>query len=185
MINKTQNFSLTNKKLKLSFCVFFIFLCLFSCGIDYYIYLYPVVDVSVCESYELENPDPTNNFFKFRTRDNANSSTSYFKGFQIFYRIYNSTAQMESDRSYINSYNTNTDYQANIITYLENRKFTPLALKDKGVSPPVINASASGTDRSIQVKLGIEASDGLFIDDVSDGIPVRSVSTPSNIRAIT
>lgn len=167
---------------KLISCVFFIFIFLFSCGIDYYIYLYPIVDVSVCESYELENPDPTNNLFKFKTRDNANSSTSYFKGFQIYYRIYNSVTQMQSDRSYINSYNTNTDYQANIISYLENKNFKPLSLKDKSVSPPVIVASPSSTDRSIQIRLGIKDTDGLFIDGVSDGIPVRSVSTPSNLR---
>ena len=152
----------------------------FSCGIDYYIYLYPVVDRNPdpCTSYENpETYDINNNLFGFRTRDSANSSISNYQGYMVYYRIYNNSDTMLSDMNYINNYNSNDDYKANIISYIENRNFKRLYCENQSFAAPLINKSNS--DRTVKIRLVSEQDygTGITINDVLLGTPIRNISS--------
>ena len=152
----------------------------FSCGIDYYIYLYPVVDRNPdpCTSYENpETYDINNNLFGFKTRDSANSSISNYQGYMVYYRIYNNSDTMLSDMNYINNYNSNDDYKANIISYIENRNFKRLYCENQSFAAPLINKSNS--DRTVKIRLVSEQDygTGITVDDVILGIPIRNTSS--------
>lgn len=152
----------------------------FSCGIDYYIYLYPVVDRNPdpCTSYENpETYDKNNNFFGFRTRDSVNSSISNYQGYMVYYRIYNNSDTMLSDMNYINNYNSNDDYKANIISYIENRNFKRLYCENQSFAAPLINKSNS--DRTVKIRLVSEQDygTGITINDVLLGTPIRNISS--------
>lgn len=152
----------------------------FSCGIDYYIYLYPVVDRNPdpCTSYENpETYDINNNLFGFRTRDSANSSISNYQGYMVYYRIYNNSDTMLSDMNYINNYNSNDDYKANIISYIENRNFKRLYCENQSFAAPLINKSNS--DRTVKIRLVSEQDygTGIRINDVLLGTPIRNISS--------
>lgn len=151
-----------------------------SCGIDYYIYLYPVVDRNPdpCTSYENpETYDINNNLFGFRTRDSANSSISNYQGYMVYYRIYNNSDTMLSDMNYINNYNSNDDYKANIISYIENRNFKRLYCENQSFAAPLINKSNS--DRTVKIRLVSEQDygTGIRINDVLLGTPIRNISS--------
>ena len=151
-----------------------------SCGIDYYIYLYPVVDRNPdpCTSYENpETYDINNNLFGFRTRDSANSPISNYQGYMVYYRIYNNSDTMLSDMNYINNYNSNDDYKANIISYIENRNFKRLYCENQSFAAPLINKSNS--DRTVKIRLVSEQDygTGITINDVLLGTPIRNISS--------
>lgn len=151
-----------------------------SCGIDYYIYLYPVVDRNPdpCTSYENpETYDINNNLFGFKTRDSANSSISNYQGYMVYYRIYNNSDTMLSDMNYINNYNSNDDYKANIISYIENRNFKRLYCENQSFAAPLINKSNS--DRTVKIRLVSEQDygTGITINDVLLGTPIRNISS--------
>lgn len=152
-----------------------------SCGIDYYIYLYPVVDRNPdpCTSYDNpETYDTNGNHFGFRTRDSANSSISNYQGYMVYYRIYNNSDIMLSDMNYINNYNSNDDYKANIISYIENRNFKRLYSDKQSFAVPLI--TKAGSDRKIEIKLQDENTDmiaGIYINGQSVGIPIRNTSS--------
>lgn len=152
----------------------------FSCGIDYYIYLYPVVDRNPdpCTSYENpETYDINNNLFGFRTRDSANSAITNYQGYMVYYRIYNNSDTMLSDMNYINNYNSNDDYKANIISYIENRNFKRLYCEKQSFAAPLINKSNS--DRTVNIRLVSEQDfgAGITINDVLLGTPIRNISS--------
>lgn len=152
----------------------------FSCGIDYYIYLYPVVDRNPdpCTSYENpETYDKNNNFFGFKTRDSVNSPISNYQGYMVYYRIYNNSDTMLSDMNYINNYNSNDDYKANIISYIENRNFKRLYCENQSFAAPLINKSNS--DRTVKIRLVSEQDygTGITINDVLLGTPIRNISS--------
>ena len=68
-----------------------VFSCIFfSCGIDGIVYLVP--PIRVWDPSGLA--DDSQLYFEFTTSDSKNSSNAagYFKGFDIFYRIYESKA---------------------------------------------------------------------------------------------
>lgn len=82
-------------------------LALCGCGIDTFVYLYPVTQLLNSPS----TTDPSYNYFQFKTSDSDNydayGSDGYFKGFEVYYRIYNSTSTRSSDVSAIYTYNEN------------------------------------------------------------------------------
>ena len=150
-----------------------------SCGIDYYIYLYPVVDRNPdpCTTYDIY--DPSSNLFGFKTRDYENSLISSYQCYRVYYRIYNNSDTMLSDMNYINNYNSNDDYKANIISYIENRNFKRLYCENQSFAAPLINKS--GSDRTIKIRLvteqGLDDNPGITVDDVILGIPIRNTSS--------
>lgn len=88
-----------------------------ACGIETFVYLYPV-------TYRDFEPSsaPGYNFFSFRTSDDRNEaeSSGYFKGFEIYYRIYNNESTRVTDKTLINNYNN--DNPTTSYTFLLNTK---------------------------------------------------------------
>lgn len=148
----------------------FLLLFAFSCGIEVFIYLYPVEFRSHTPS-----ADPANNYFNFRTSDARNTSEAgaYFKGFEIYYRIYTDESEKDAKKAAINAYNKNNPSLA--YNYLINtQKYRRMLTTDR-TSTPVIEGSAS--NRMIAVRLlpfDIYTA-GLYIDEVLNGVPRRSV----------
>ncbi len=96
--------------------IFFMLLLSIGCGIDNYIYLYPVTTY-------LNWPDTTDeskNYCAFHTSDvqNNNAAAGYFKGFEVYYRIYTNRSTLESERLRIDSYNEDESTQAMAFSYM-------------------------------------------------------------------
>ncbi len=74
--------------------------CLAGCGIDEYIYLEPVSNVT---NNPTDTPDASFRYYAFITKDadNAANASGYFKGWEIYYRIYNSQSDRNTDTAAI------------------------------------------------------------------------------------
>lgn len=150
----------------------------FSCGIDVFIYLYPVV-------YRDHTPssDELYNYFYFRTSDTRNTSEAgaYFKGFEIYYRLYTHMDDLDSKRASINTYNSNNPSLA--YNYLITTQKYRRMLTSERTATPVIEGDA--TNRMIAVRLFPYDiyTPGVYIDEVFHGIPRRSVPEGVNSDA--
>ncbi len=135
-----------------------------SCGIEVFIYLYPVI-------YRDGEPSDTEEFnrFKFRTSDQRNTDEAgvYFRGFEIYYRIYNNQSTLASNKSAINSYNTSNPALA--YNYLINTKnYRRLLSVDRTYETPLIPGAA--VNRLVEIRF--------FSFDVTDpGVYVRDNNT--------
>lgn len=130
-----------------------------ACGIDNYIYLYRV------ETY-FNKPNSSNDFARnycaFQTPDteNNNSAPGYFRGFEIYYRIYTSLSVLESEIYAINSYNEDDSTRAMAFSYLTGTyRYKRLAASGRLTDMPLIPAW-SGPDRAAVVR--IYHSDGSY-----------------------
>jgi len=133
-------------------------LSLSGCGIDEYVYLYPVTNP------HLPSADLANNYFSFKTSDNKNSdeASGYFKGFEIYYRIYNSESTRNSDVVAINNYNS--DNPSSAYSYLINTKnYCRMSCAVRPVDFPLIIEST--IDRIVVISLGQSNKTlGIFVD---------------------
>ncbi|ULQ59904.1 hypothetical protein K7I13_00715 [Brucepastera parasyntrophica] len=119
-----------------------------SCGIDNYIYLYPVTLLL----HSANTDDELNNFISFRTRDETNQAenSAYFKGFVLYYRIYNNSSTRSSDVSSINNYNE--DYPATAYNYLITTKsYRKLTAENRRGLDPLIPAASNNRDVVIRL----------------------------------
>ena len=117
------------------------------CGVDEYVFLYPVTNPHV------PTADPLFNYFSFTTSDkkNTDEASGYFKGFEIYYRIYNSESGRDSDVVAINNYNS--DNPSSAYSYLINTKnYCRLSCAVRPVDFPLIPESTS--NRPVVIGLG-------------------------------
>lgn len=146
-----------------------------ACGIDVFVYLYPVSQVI---TYPSADGDPDWNYYKFRTSDDKNSSgdaDAYFKGFEIMYRIYNSKTQCQADASAIGTYNTNNPTTA--YTYVAHTKgFSRMSAEGLASEYPLV--TRTGTDRTVTVRLAeIGAiAPAFLIESTAYGLPRRTLN---------
>ncbi len=146
----------------MSLCAFVI---IAACGIESFIYLYPV-------TYRDFEPsgDGQYNYFSFRTSDekNESESTGYFKGFEIYYRIYNNDTTRISDKTLINNYNTDkpTEAYSYLITTKQYQRLTCTVRSD---DTPLI----PGTDTNRQVIVRLE--------QFNDQVPQISVAGDTSL----
>lgn len=117
-----------------------------SCGIEVYVFLYPVI---------LKFGEPTEdaefNRFKFRTSDDRNAAEAgpYFKGFEIYYRIYNDKSVLTANRNAINAYNANNPALA--YNYLIGTKdYRRLIARDRAYEAPLIPGAA--VNRLVEIR---------------------------------
>ena len=113
-------------------------LSLSGCGIDEYVYLYPV------KNPHLPTADQANNYFSFETSDkkNTDEASGYFKGFEIYYRIYNSESIRDADVVAINNYNS--DNPSSAYSYLINtKKYCRLSCMVRPSDSPLIPESTA------------------------------------------
>lgn len=150
---------------------FFLF---FSCGIDNILYLAP----------PHRKNDPSNHtddslkYFEFKTSDeeNTENAAGYFRGFEIFYRIYENFSDGESDIAAANRYNDSNPSGA-VEYLLSSLSFFPLKCKDiTGI--PLIQADTA--DRTVQFRLIPYASSSavLTINSAVLGDVLRTTDMP-------
>lgn len=91
-----------NKRIFIKF-IFFSFVALFlSCGLETYNFTYPILYVYNNPLYS--SSDTTTYYCSFKT--NETSQNENFIGTDVYYRIYNSSSALISDRNSINATNT-------------------------------------------------------------------------------
>lgn len=133
--------------------LFFVLFILGGCGIDEYIYLEPVSNII---NNPTDSTDPAIKYFSFVTKDedNATNAYGYFKGWEIYYRIYNSTTDRSTDTTAIAAkvdddpvnafYYVNTTKKYRRMTLVYNEDTSTLA------SAPLISGTAS--DRTVVLR---------------------------------
>ena len=154
------------------------FVSLTSCGLDTFIYFYPVSQYLVWPS-----GDELYNYFSFRTSDEKNGDNVYFKGYEIYYRIYNNSSTRSSDVSAISTYNTNNPTTA--YTYLiDTKKYVRMNAQTRLSNYPLI--SASTTNQTVVIRFlnyGIYSA-GITIDGTSYGLALRTIDNLSKDQAV-
>lgn len=140
------------------------FLSLFiSCGLDDLVYLEPPHFERIQNSEQ-----ESEQYIQFRTTDTINLA-GYYRGFEIFYRIYASTEDLSNDVSKIKSYNSSNP-QAAARWLIDSKKYQKLRRDDK-ITPIVLTDT---DDRQVRVRLydyGKEKA-GLYVENLS---PVAQV----------
>lgn len=147
-----------------------------SCGIDTFVYLYPVNQLLNSPS----ETDMVNNFFNFKTSDEDNNSSDYFKGYEIYYRIYNDKATRGSDVSAISAYNDANPTTA-LTTLINTYKYSRMVYTGKVTDTPLLDRA--DTNRVISIRItdyfSYKASfseDGSNDGSGSLGIPLRTLN---------
>lgn len=150
------------------------------CGIDNFVYLYPVTfSPNIPYASATTDGDPEKNYFSFYTTDDTNNAEFYFKGFEIYYRIYSNLATLTTDVSGISTYNTNSP--TDVYNYIVNtKKYVRLNTSARLGIIPVIPKSGSSY-RVVKIRLidyGTDVADqkSLTIDGVNQSIPLRTIN---------
>lgn len=144
-----------------------------SCGLDTFIYFYPVA-----QYLNWPSEDPTYNFFSFRTSDARNSDNVYFKGFEVYYRIYNNSSTRSSDVSAITTYNTNNPTTA--YTYLiDTKKYVRMNAQVRLADYPLIPGSTA--NQTVVIRFFKYGDDpvGMTVDGASYGQALRTIDSLS------
>ncbi len=127
----------------------FILAFLFSCGIDDIVYLEPPKAVHSPTG----TLGPSQLYFEFKTTDVKNNANAlgYFKGFDVFYRIYEREADCTADIGKAIEYNKNNPANsANYLTNTLNYKFLTYGSNNPSSRPLV---SRAALDRNIEFRL--------------------------------
>lgn len=167
--NKLYYISVIYKKLIILFFSF----TLFSCGLDTVIYLAPVRR----NHHNEGSTQASEAYVSFETSDTDDANITAgdsFKGFEIYYKIYERESERYSDYSAIEKYNT--DNPAVSVKYLlETKKYHLLSVSGgNSNSKPLIPKAAA--NRIIKIRL-IDFEDekiGLYIQNAKSGIPIRT-----------
>ncbi|UTY32859.1 hypothetical protein [Treponema putidum] len=145
----------------------FIFL---SCGIDDVVYLEPPKLIHSPTSHSDENEK----YFEFRTSDTANltGSAGYFKGFEVYYRIYESKNDCENAIKSMEQYaETNPSNSVNYLISAYNYKLLSHS-NHYYQNRPIVNAASS--DRSVKFRIEkLNSSNDFSIDGSVKGRVLR------------
>jgi len=146
-------------------------LCTLCCGLDTVIYLEPPRILN--NNYDSE--DDSNKYLMFETSETKNASVStYVKGFEVYYRIYERKEDRYSDHSQIYKYDEDNP-SVSVIYLKETKKYKELSLKNISSNErPLIKKHS--TDRKIKIRLTEYGAEdvGFYIDGTKIGLPIRS-----------
>ena len=160
-------------------CLLSIFL-LFSCGIDDIVYLEP--------SKLTHNPtgytDEAQMYFEFETSDkeNLNAAQGFFKGFEVYYRIYESETDCKNLIKHMVQYNESNP--ANSVNYLLS-SYNYKLLTYQGHSyqdRPIVPASGYPVNRRVRFRLEVAGS---FSNDFDIGGTVKGKVLRQNAEEFT
>ena len=131
-------------------CLLSIFI-FFSCGIDDIVYLEPPKLVHSPTGYH----DAAHMYFEFETSDkeNLNAALGFFKGFEVYYRIYESKTDCENLIKNMVQYNESNP--ANSVNYLLS-SYNYKLLTYQGHSyqdRPIVPASGSPVNRRVRFRI--------------------------------
>jgi hypothetical protein len=148
-----------------------------SCGLDTYIYLFPV-----SQYYNFPSEQDLYNYISFPTENALNAGTAYFKGFEIYYRIYNNKDTRASDVASINSQNTN--YPATVYSYIiTTKKYSRLNATTRISSIPLIPRPTVASNETVNIRLYDYGTNlkGITVGGVDYGLALRTVDGVTKI----
>ena len=148
-----------------------------SCGLDTYIYLFPV-----SQYYHFPSEQDLYNYISFPTENALNAGTAYFKGFEIYYRIYNNKDTRASDVASINSQNTN--YPATVYSYIiTTKKYSRLNATTRISSIPLIPRPTVASNETVNIRLYDYGTNlkGITVGGVDYGLALRTVDGVTKI----
>lgn len=160
-----------HKNLKTAGLLISLFFMLAACGLDDIVYLAPPREDHKPNTATSDDQK----YFDFTGSDTENKriAASYFRGFDIYYRIYDTKQTCEDETHAINEYNKSSGYNA--ARYLiETKKYARL-ITEGSLNTPLIEAQAADQKVSIRLKTyGSALEAEMRVDGASFGIPLRS-----------
>ena len=158
-------------------CFAALFILFVACGIEVYIYL---ESVTTYINKPGSAADEALNYVAFVTSDveNYDSAEDYFKGFEIYYRIYNNLTTLNSDVTAIESYSEDDDTQALAYSYLISTKsYSRLTGSSRLTDYPLIPAPSSqpSDNRAVYIRMYDTVS-----GDYTAGIKVYALASPQS-----
>lgn len=150
----------------LFFVIISLFLC--SCGLDVFYYLDPPYDAVT------PTEDPVYHMYQFRTADTQNDSVEFYKGTQIYYRIYSNVNTLNSHTSSINT--VNKDYSDAGFNRILSYGYKPM----KSDQNETLFLPNSNSNSLIKIRLtneGVGYDAGIFKNETNIAIPNRYDST--------
>lgn len=165
------------KKIWMIFNWLFLLLFYSACGLDTFYYLNPPISMTFIDEAASLSNDPTKQFVSFKTAVNADSE-DVFQGTSVYYKIFNSTSQLLSNKTTIE--NIDSEYSNQGIERLISWGYQPLTT-DRVTTANLVPA---GDVKVVSIRLYNQTPDGagnyeypaeITVDGQSIGIPVRSV----------
>jgi hypothetical protein len=148
-----------------------------ACGLDTFYYLNPPVSMTFIDEASSVSNDPTKQFVSFKTASNTDSA-DVFQGTSVYYKIFNSTSQLLSNKTSIE--NIDSEYTNQGIERLISWGYKPLTT-DKVTTANLVPA---GGVKLVSIRLYNQTPDGkgnyeypaaVEIDGQNIGVPERSV----------
>lgn len=146
---------------------------LYSCGIDNISYLEP----PECIHDPTDHGDESQNYFEFKTSDKANlqDAAGFFKGFDIYYRIYESETECITLITNMKAYDQSNPADS-VNRLITSHKFKYLNYEGHPSQVrPLISAAATPVSRKVKFRLQplLSLQNELLIDDGLQGKVLR------------
>lgn len=156
-----------------------LFLLLFfsACGLDTFYYIDPPISRHFIDDASSLSSDPSNQFVSFITASPNADNADIFQGTSVYYKIFNDTNQLKSNK--ISIENINSEYTNQGIERLISWGYQPLTT-DKVTTANLVSAGQTKAvtirlANATQINQGYAYPAEIIVDGQSIGIPVRSV----------
>lgn len=165
------------KKIQIMFSWLFLLLFFSACGLDTFYYLDPPISMDFIDEAESLSNDALKQFVSFITASPNADNADIFQGTSVYYKIFNDTNQLKSNK--ISIENINSEYTNQGIERLISWGYQPLTT-DKVTTANLVSA---GQTKAVTIRLanatktnqGYAYPAEITVDGQSIGIPVRSV----------
>lgn len=165
------------KKIWMIFSWLFLLLFFSACGLDTFYYLNPPISMTFIDDATSLSNDPIKQFISFKTAVNGDTE-DVFQGTSVYYKIFNSTSQLLSNKTSIE--NIDSEYTNQGIERLISWGYQPLTT-DKVTTANLVPA---GDVKVVSIRLCNQTEDSpgnykypaeITVDGQNIGVPVRSV----------
>ena len=154
----------------------FLLLIFSACGLDTFYYLNPPISMTFIDDATSLSDDPIKQFVSFKTAVNGDTE-DVFQGTSVYYKIFNSTSQLLSNKTTIE--NIDSEYSNQGIERLISWGYQPLTT-DKVTTANLVPA---GQTKEVTIRLAnaTQTNQGyaypaeITVDGQNIGVPVRSV----------
>ncbi len=153
------------------FSWFFLLVFFSACGLDTFYYLDPPISRHFIDDASSLSNDPSKQFVSFATASSNADNADIFQGTSVYYKIFNSTSNLLSNK--ISIENINTEYTNQGIERLISWGYQPLTTDQVTTA----NLVPAGQTKVVTIRLanatGYPAE--ITVDGLNIGVPVRSV----------
>ncbi len=165
------------KKIQIMFSWLFLLLLFSACGLDTFYYLDPPISMTFIDEATSLSNDPSKQFVSFVTASSNAGNADIFQGTSVYYKIFNSTNNLLSNKTSIE--NINTEYTNQGIERLIGWGYQPLTT-DKVTTANLVSAGQTG-EVTIRLANATPLSSGyaypaaITVGGSGIGVPLRSV----------